>query len=343
MKKIAIFSVLMIGIFGDALCATRPTGRAPSRGQSATTAPQTTTSARAAVGARTGTRATANTKVVNRGRAATSQPTPVVAARAGITQKAINTGTKVATATKNITVSEECQQKYDGCMDSFCMLDNENGGRCICSDKNAELDSILAEIEKLDQQSYQMATFGVEKLEMGTDAEDAIAQANAVAQSIINQDTADSKTSRRKLDLSLWDTTTIFEDDEDIFGESAMSPIESNEGDDLHRVASQLCSAQIPECSSDLQMLQLMYAQRIKSDCAAYENSLKQQKNSSAQKLATAEKALREAALEQLRTANKYDLGQCTIEFRKCMQTTAGCGDDFSSCASMIAMDNTNV
>jgi hypothetical protein len=90
-------------------------------------------------------------------------------------------------------------------------------------------------------------------------------------------------------------------------------------------------------------MLQMMYAQRIKSDCAAYENSLKQQKKSSTQKLATAEKALREAALEQLQTANKYDLGQCTVKFKECMQTTGGCGEDFAGCASVVASDNTNV
>ena len=348
MKKIAILSMLIAGILGDAVAATRPTGRANARGgNTATTGQtQTTTAARAATSSRTAPRAAApaatGAQTVNRGRAATTTATkPTVAARAGAMQKVVGTGTKVATATKNVVVSEECQQKYDGCMDSFCMLDNETGGRCLCSDKNAELDSILAEIEKLDQQSYQMATFGVEKIEMGDDAEAAIAKANAAAQSVIDKDDGAQKKARRTLDLSMWDTAVDFEED-DIFGASAMSPIEGKEGDALHRVAAELCVAQIPECSSELQMLQLMYAQRIKSDCTAYENSLKQQKNSSAQKLAAAEKALREAALDQLRTANKYDLGQCTIEFKKCMQTTGGCGDDFSGCASMVAMDTTN-
>ena len=346
MKKIAILSMLIAGFLGDAIGATRPTGRVTAR-DGAESAPATqTTAVRAATNSRTAPRATTSAssgaKTVNRGRAATTTKAPVVAARAATTQKVIGTGTKVAGATKNIVVSEECQQKYDGCMDSFCMLDNETGGRCICSDKNAELDSILAEIEKLDQQSYQMATFGVEKIEMGDDADAAIAKANAAAQSVIDKDDEGKKNARRTLDLSMWDTGVDFEEDY-VFGASAMSPIEGKEGDALHRAAAGLCVAQIPECSSELQMLQMMYAQRIKSDCAAYENSLKQQKNSSAQKLATAERALREAALDQLRTANKYDLGQCTVEFKKCMQTTGGCGDDFSGCASMVAMDSTNI
>ena len=346
MKKIAILSMLIAGFLGNAIGATRPTGRVTARDGAESASATQTTAARAATNSRTAPRAatsaSSGAKTVNRGRAATTTKAPVVAARAATTQKVIGTGTKVAGATKNIVVSEECQQKYDGCMDSFCMLDNETGGRCICSDKNAELDSILAEIEKLDQQSYQMATFGVEKIEMGDDADAAIAKANAAAQSVIDKDDEGKKNARRTLDLSMWDTGVDFEEDY-VFGASAMSPIEGKEGDALHRAAAGLCIAQIPECSSELQMLQMMYAQRIKSDCAAYENSLKQQKNSSAQKLAAAERALREAALDQLRTANKYDLGQCTVEFKKCMQTTGGCGDDFSGCASMVAMDSTNI
>ena len=347
MKKILVLSLICLGLICDANAAARPTGRNSRTGSGTTTSETTaakTTSARAATSSRTAPRAATTSatgaKTVNRGRAATTTKTPVVAARAGATQKVIGTGTKVAAAAKNVVVSPECQEKYEGCMDAFCMLDNETGGRCLCSDRNAELDTILAEIEKLDQQSYQMATFGVEKIEMGTDADAAIASANAAAQSVIDGDK--SKSARKSLDLSMWDMTVDFDADEDIFGTSAMSPVEGKEGDALHRAAAQICVAQIPECASDIEMLQMMYAQRIKSDCAAYENSLKQQKNSSQQKLSAAEKALREAALEQLRTANKYDLGQCTVEFKKCMQTTGGCGDDFSSCAMVSAMDSTN-
>lgn len=327
MKKIVIFSALFVSMFGDA-------GAVVSRSQTARSA------ARPVVNSRTPSNEVAPAKVATRGRAATVAKVPTVAARAATTQKVIGTGTKVASATKNVVVSEECQQKYDGCMDSFCMLDNDTGGRCLCSDKNAEFDAILAEIEKLDQQSYQMATFGVENIEMGDDADAVIAKANAVAQSVLSQ--GEEKKARRTLDLSMWDTSVDFDDDEDIFGASAVSPIDGKEGDALHRAAAELCVAQMPECQSEIQMLQMMYAQRIKSDCAAYENSLKQQKNSSTQKLAAAERALREAALDQYRAANKYDLGQCTVEFKKCMQTTGGCGDDFSGCASIVAMDATN-
>ncbi len=348
MKRVFVFSAVLLGLFTatDAAQAPNPRGARSGTSNGTTT---TVTSARSAVSARGGV--TAPTSTTGRtgatGRTTVSRGTGTsggasVVARAGTTQKVIGTGTKVASATKNVVVSEACQQKYDGCMDSFCMIDNDNGGRCICSDRNAELDSVLAEIEKLDQQSYQMATVGVEKIEMGADADAVMANVNSVVNAL---DKENSKTSARKsLNLDLWNTT--FDDsDDDIWSsvDSVASSVDGKTGDSLYRAANSICVAQMPECGSELSMLQLMYSQRIKSDCNAYENSLKQQKNASANKLASAQQAMREAALEQYRNANKYDLGQCTTEFKKCMINTGGCGSDFANCASVAASDNTNV
>lgn len=354
MKSFKIFSILGIFLLCNAQAAVPQQRRGTAAATSTNTASTATrTNAVSARSATTSARAAAPTASTTTARAATTgrttvarsattsktSSTPVVAARAGATQKVINTGTKIAAATENTVVSDACRQKYYGCMDSFCMLDNDSGGRCICSDRNAELDSVLAEIEKLDQQSYQMATTGVERIEMGDAADAAIANATAVADSILN---ADEEKNNRTLDLSLWNVS--FDDDEDIFGstDTMQSAIEGKEGDALYRAVNEVCIAQIPECASEMSMLQLMYSQQIKSDCSAYENSLKQQKTASAQKLAAAEKALRDAALDQYRSSNKYDLGQCTVEFKSCMMTTGGCGEDFSQCASVVASDNTN-
>lgn len=344
MKKIAILSMMILGLMSGADAATR--GRTAPAATNNTATSTKPVAARAATGARTAPRAAtpaAGTNTVVRGRAATTTAAkPVVSARAGVTQKVIATGTKVAGAAKNVVVSEECQAKYEGCMDAFCMLDNETGGRCICSDKNAEYDSILAEIEKLDQQSYKMATVGVERLEMGDDADAAMAMAKSVADSFTEDEKKENTRSRRTLDLSMWDTTVDFEEEIDVFATSDADSIEGKEGDALYAAASKLCSAQIPECAAEISLMKTLYGQKIRSDCAAYENSLKQQKNASAQKLAAAEQALRQTALEQYRSANKYDLGQCTVQFKKCMQTTAECGEDFAGCASVAAMDQTN-
>lgn len=352
MKRIFVFSAVLLGLFTTADAAQAPNPRGTRTGAAGATQTVTST-ARSAVSARSATPAASTTTstsgrtgaagrtTISRGTSA-SGGTASVVARAGTTQKVIGSGTKVASATKNVVVSEACQQKYDGCMDSFCMIDNDNGGRCICSDRNAELDSVLAEIEKLDQQSYQMATVGVEKIEMGADADAVMANVNSVVDAL---DKENNKTSaRRSLNLDLWNTT-IDDSDDDIWSsvDSMASSIDGKTGDALYRAANSICVAQMPECGSELSMLQLMYSQRIKSDCSAYENSLKQQKNASANKLASAQQAMREAALEQYRNANKYDLGQCTTEFKKCMINTGGCGSDFANCASVAASDNTNV
>ena len=149
-------------------------------------------------------------------------------------------------------------------MDAFCMIDNDSGGRCICSDRNAELDEVLAQIELLDQQSYQMATYGVERIEMGADADQVLANANAVANSILNEVEEEDK---KTIDLSLWNTPITFEDEdifasEDIFANS----VEGKEGDALYSAADSICAAQIPECSAEISMLQLMYSQKIRTE-----------------------------------------------------------------------------
>ncbi len=269
---------------------------------------------------------------------ATSAP-KTVAARAGTTQKVISTGTKVTTATQNVIADEECTTKYNGCMDSFCMMDNANGGRCVCSDKSMELNKALAEIEKIDEQSYQMATVGIEQIEMGSDADAVISMANNVANSIRNRDSA-NKSGERKLDFSAFDTNAF--EEIDVFKSASQSDATPTEGDALYKMADQVCSEQIPECSASLKTIKLLYSQRVKSDCMAYENTIKKKRNESSEKLAAAERALREAALEAHQAANKYGLSQCTIRFRECMQTTGGCGEDFSGCTNIFAMDSTN-
>ncbi len=348
-RKIAVSVACLLGLFAGVNAAQAPN---PRGGTAANTTQTATSGARSAVSARSASKpisTTASSSGVTArgaGRTTVSRGTnsgtsgQTVTARAASTQKVINSSTKVASATKNVIVSEACRQKYDGCMDSFCMIDNDNGGRCICSDRNAELDSILAEIEKLDQQSYQMATAGVEQIEMGADADAVMTNVSAIEKSLAS---GTSTSSRKSLDLSAWDNTSIGLDVDDIWGDATQeNVIDGKTGDALYRASHELCVAQIPECANELSMLQLMYSQQIKSDCTAYENSLKQQKNASANKLASAQQAMRQAALEQYRNANKYDLGQCTTEFKKCMISTGGCGDDFSKCASVAAFDNTN-
>lgn len=370
MRKLLIASVLVslcVADFG-AFAATTGRGGRTANAQNATTAKveNNVASVRAAVrrtvnntnpvknNASTNnvapTTTTASTTATARVAKKTTVTKPTTVARAA-TQKVINMGTKVAGATENTVVSQECQDAYYGCMDAFCMLDNTSGGRCQCSDRNADLDLVLEEIMALDEQSYAMATEGVERLQMGESADEIMARAKAAADGVINSDKktlgASNKTKVRQLDLNAWKNNDLFAEEDDIFAgldsvQTVQNDLANKTGDALQKAAADLCAKQIPaQCAKSTSFLQLTYAQKIKSDCSAYENSLKQQRNASAEKLQTAQKALRDAALEAYQNENKYDFGQCVVRFKQCLQTTAECGDDYSGCVADTAILDT--
>ena len=276
----------------------------------------------------------------------TTNTTPSVVSRAATKQqKALNPGTKVASATENTTIPSECQDAFYGCMDAFCMLDNASGGRCQCSDRIIELDQVLEDILKLDDQTYLMATEGVERIQMGEAADSVIARAKAAGDTVVAKEEEKAKKQSRTLDLSMWNSN-IFNTDDNLFddydSDNLVSTFADKRGEGLYTASAKMCSAQVPEsCRNYGSMLQLVYAQKIKSDCVAYENSLRAQKIQSQQKLQTAQKALRDAALEEYQNQNKYaTLGECTIAFTECMQTNAGCGKDYTGCVTLAAAEN---
>lgn len=323
----------------NAVMTTAPiTARAAVRGTKAMSATQSVsqgapTTARAAV---RGAAATVST----------SQPvqqTASVTARAAAKQKVINMGTKVSAATANTVVSQECQDAYFGCMDSFCMLENVTGGRCKCSDKNAEYDGILADIMNLDQQSYIMQTEGVSLLRMGKSADEVYAMAEDAANKV-SKDKKAEEPEGKKTDFTDW-IKKLSEDDEDIWEDEDAIALESDltskTGDKLHAIAASTCTQQVPtQCKSSTPILRMIYVQKIQSDCAAYDNSLRQQQMESNQKLQTARQSLRDAALEEYQKANKYDLGGCVTAFNTCMQKEEVCGDGFLGCVTFAATDN---
>ncbi len=308
-----------------------------STARSAAIVPRNVSTARSAVPTTTKTVSTARSAVRGNSTVATNVNT---ARSAGMKQTVLNYGTGVNVAQTNTAINQVCLEKFQGCMDSFCMLDNVSGGRCACSDKKADLDYILNEIQELDAQSYKMATEGVEYLEMGKDAEMTIDTVNEI---VSNYSTESERESPRKsLDMSAWNTDYMFQATPDLFSNSSSGydTLAETSGDALFNAVLPLCMGQIPECSAEFNMLQLLYAQNIKSDCTAFENELKRQKTASEEKLATAEKALREAALVNIQAANKWDLGQCTVQFKNCMATTGGCGSDFTNCVGIAAAEN---
>ena len=267
----------------------------------------------------------------------------VVAARAGAKQKAVNMGTKVTSASENTMIPQECQDSFYGCMDSFCMLDNVSGGRCRCDDRSEELDAVLEKIMKLDAQSKTLAEEGVERLQRGDAADEIEAMAEDAANKVVagqkkNQKTLSNLESSKKtktLDLSIF-TNNMFDADDlmedDPFG--GVGDFSDKTGTALRNAATKLCGSKMPDqCKEYGSMLQMVYAQKVKSDCVAYENDLKQQRMNSENLLKTAQKAVRDAAAEQYQNKNKYKtVGECVVPFKQCMLGEDVCGAGFSKC-----------
>lgn len=258
-------------------------------------------------------------------------------------QSAIQMGTKVRTKVEAKGIyDQECYDAYYGCMDQFCISDNESGGSCACSNQNAEYEKQFAEIKEMLDKADYIKTVEVEKVQAGADADIIFAGTREYDEdgNILELDELENKKSKREDLLALWDTNEDEEDEEDIFGDGG-EDILTKTGDALRKAAENLCYQQMPDkCEKDMAFLRQVYNRQITSDCKGFENSIAQKRSEAELALANAEGDVRAALKESLNTANKYDLGQCMVEFRKCMQTKDACDKDWSGCVSTIADAN---
>ena len=261
-------------------------------------------------------------------------------------QSAIQLGTTVRTKVEATGLYDQaCYDAYFGCMDQFCITDNASGGACTCSDDITEYDAELAEIQDILDEANRLRTEEVERVKAGADADIIFtgerrydADGNILAEGEL---TAEEQKEQRRADLlALFNTNSIYEDDEDVFDGSVASMADMT-GAELYRAADNLCYAQVPDsCADDIEFLRQLYSRQITSDCLGYKNSLTQQRAEAEADLAAAQSEVRVALQESFESANKYDLGQCMVEFKKCMQTEDACGEDWENCVATIASEN---
>ena len=129
-------------------------------------------------------------------------------------QSAIQNGTTIRARVEAKGVyNQECYDAYYGCMDQFCITENENGGSCSCSDKNAEYESQLADIQKILTEANRISTEEVEKVQAGANA-DIIFNGtrqydefgNIISVDAQNKSAQQTKEKKRADLLSLWDS-----------------------------------------------------------------------------------------------------------------------------------------
>lgn len=266
-----------------------------------------------------------------------------VAAKKATKQSAIQSGTKVRTKTDASGLyDQECYDAYYGCMDQFCISENENGGSCACSDLSLQYDKQFLEIQEILAEADRISTEEVEKVKAGANADIVFTgkrEYDDDGNLVDVDDIGKNDKSKKRADLlSLWDENV--EEDEEEFG-NTIGNIADLTGAALYKAAEELCLEQVPDsCESDLPLLQSMYSRQITSDCKGFENSLKAKRIEADNALAAANADVRNALKESFDSANKYDLGQCMVAFKKCMQTDDACGKNWENCVATIASEN---
>ncbi len=262
-------------------------------------------------------------------------------------QSAIQKGTSVRSQTQATGLYDQaCYDAYYGCMDQFCIADNTNGGSCSCSDDSAKYEKQFAEIQSILEEAARIRTEEVEKVKAGADADIVFSgtrkydeNGNILAAGELTQ--AEKKAKAKQDVLAMFNSTLYDDEDEegDVF--SNIGNIGDKTGAELYDAAQQICEVQVPDnCAKDLPFLTQMYSRQIASDCKGYENTLATKMAAAKQELTAAQGEVRTALKESFESANKYDLGTCMVEFKKCMQTKDACDSDWGNCVGTIASEN---
>ena len=255
-------------------------------------------------------------------------------------QSALQAGTKVRAKVEATGIyDQECFDKYFGCMDAFCIADNENGGTCMCSDDAARYDEQLETIKKTLAEAERISTEEVEKIQAGANA-DIIFNGG---ERIYNDDgsivkAGETKATAKNTNALSWLFGDDEEDEEEEWDEIDLS---DKVGRSLYNSAHDLCKKQMPEsCAKDMTLLTQIYSRQIISDCKGLANSIAQKKAEADAALNQARAAVRSALKDSLEESNQYDRGECLVEYKKCMKSEDACGSDWSHCVFTIASEN---
>ena len=260
-------------------------------------------------------------------------------------QSAIQKGTSVRAKTEASGLYDQaCYDAYYGCMDQFCISENESGGSCACSDLSVKYDKEFSEIQEILAEAERVATEEVEKVKLGAQADIVFTGTREYDEKgnlkEIDEIGQDSKEKKRADLMALWESNYDEDEEDSIWGSSGIDFSELT-GASLYNAAEEICLDQVPEdCASDMVLLRNMYSRQITSDCKGYENSIAAKRAEAELALADAKSDVRTALKESFDAANKYDLGQCMVQFKKCMQTEDACGENWENCVATIASEN---
>lgn len=204
---------------------------------------------------------------------------------------------------------ENCRDAYRQCMDDFCLLDENQGERCACSDNINRAKSKLQEVLDIQAEADKLFSEGVEREKLG-----------AKVGLIFTEETSGNSKVSGKTFMS-W----LYGDAEDVGEDKEL-------GSELYSMAASYCESELESCGDKAEMEEMLYTRIIARDCKNYDTYLKEQKANAESNKRIAESAVRKARLEMLDTTNKYNRGECLLAFRSCIADKGGCGANFENC-----------
>lgn len=256
-------------------------------------------------------------------------------------QSAINMGTKVRGRTEATGVyNQDCYDAYYGCMDQFCIVDNEMGGSCNCNDDIKKYESALDEIKSMMAEAERISTEEVEKVQAGANA-DIVFQGERKYDDKGNVIATKATKDKAEIKKTKWSSLYDEDDEEEDIDEDLTDSLAGKIGAELYNAAHKMCKGQMDKsCSKDMTLLTQMYSRQIVSDCKGLANGIEQKKSEAKTALAYANRAVRSALRDSLAESNKYDRGTCMVEYKKCMRSEDACGSDWNQCVFTIASEN---
>ena len=256
-------------------------------------------------------------------------------------QSAIQVGTRVRAKVEATGVyKQECYDAYYSCMDQFCIVDNEMGGSCNCSDDITKYESDLSSIKQMLAEAERISTEEVEKVKAGANA-DIIFKGTRTYDENNNVVATKATKDKKEISANTWSSFYGDEEDDEDYDDEEMDFISGKTGGALYKAAHDLCKQQMPDsCAGDMTLLTQIYSRQIVSDCKGLANSIDQKKQEAKSMLASANASVRAALKESLEESNKYDRGTCMVEYKKCMTGKDACGSDWGNCVFTIASEN---
>ncbi len=213
---------------------------------------------------------------------------------------------------ESTTGSGTCRDAYWDCMDQFCLMDESEGYRCVCSDNFNQSKDLINEILAIQTQADELYNEGVEREKLGAKARLVFGETNA--------DAAATTISHRP-DLRAW-----------LKSDSDSLDADENIGDALYQMAAEYCENRLDACGDDADMVEMLYARQIVNNCKTFSSYLGDQKTNALAYKRTAEAAVRTARAANLDTTNKYNSGECLLAYRSCIADKGGCGSHFENC-----------